>query len=197
MAHFHTLCGGRGPKEQVAFEGEGPPKPLASRVFVVQWLPRAIRTKLMGGGDADGWERFLVGACAMTTNVLDYQSCTFKMLLSWDFSRKTAFLDDFPLCLQCPTPIKETQIIFCIVVSLSLNFVRFCMKVRCLLPSGERHRTIMQTLRSFGPPWTGQGTSHFFGGTNDVKNSSGLRLPEAIYVAIVSKSIALFMVGGS
>ena len=33
----------------------------------------------------------------MTTKFLDNQICTFKILLSWRFPRKQAFLDDFPL----------------------------------------------------------------------------------------------------
>ena len=38
----------------------------------------------------------------MTTKFLDNKLCTFKMLLSWRFPRKTAFLDHFPLCRQGP-----------------------------------------------------------------------------------------------
>ena len=41
----------------------------------------------------------------------------------------------------------------------------FCMMVRCRWPSGERHRTVMQMLRSFGLPCARQGVSHLFGGT--------------------------------
>ena len=41
----------------------------------------------------------------------------------------------------------------------------FCMMVRCRWPSGERHRTVMQMLRSFGLPCARQGMSHLFGGT--------------------------------
>ena len=39
------------------------------------------------------------------------------------------------------------------------------MTVRFRLPLGERHRTVMQMLRSFGLPWARQGVSHLFGGT--------------------------------
>ena len=41
----------------------------------------------------------------------------------------------------------------------------FCMTVRCRWPSGERHRTVMQMLRSFGLPCARQGVSHLFGST--------------------------------
>ena len=40
--------------------------------------------------------------------------CTFKMLLSWRFPRKQAFLDDFPLCPQRPPPPpKQTFYFYC------------------------------------------------------------------------------------
>ena len=61
--------------------------------------------KLQGGEAA-----FLfLGACAMTTKLLDCKICTFKILASWHFTRKTASLDDFPLC---PHPPSKTQILF-------------------------------------------------------------------------------------
>ena len=50
------------------------------------------------------WE--CLGACAMTTELLDNKICTFKIVLSWRFPRKQAFLDDFPLCPQGPAPSK-------------------------------------------------------------------------------------------
>ena len=56
----------------------------------------------------------------MTTKFLDDKVCTFKILLSWRFPRKQAFLDDFPLCPQSPPPLKSEHFIF-IVVSPSLN----------------------------------------------------------------------------
>ena len=40
----------------------------------------------------------------MTTTFLDNKISTFKILLSWRFQRKTAFLDDFPLCPHPPPP---------------------------------------------------------------------------------------------
>ena len=57
----------------------------------------------------------------MTTKFLDNKICTFKILLSWRFPRKQAFLDDFPLCPQGPPPLKSENFIF-IVVSPSLSF---------------------------------------------------------------------------
>ena len=56
----------------------------------------------------------------MTTKFLDNKICTFKILLSWRFPRKQAFLDDFPLCPQGPPPLKSENFIF-IVVSPSLK----------------------------------------------------------------------------
>ena len=43
-----------------------------------------------------------VGACAMTTKFFDNKICTFKILLSWRFPRKQAFLDDFPSAPKAP-----------------------------------------------------------------------------------------------
>ena len=54
----------------------------------------------------------------MTTKFLDDKIWNFKILLSWRFPRKTAFLGDFPLL---PTPKKKANSIF-IVVSPPLNF---------------------------------------------------------------------------
>ena len=51
---------------------------------------------------------------------------TFKIWLSWRFPRKTAFLDDFPLCRQWPPPppLKNANSIF-IVISPSLTWELF------------------------------------------------------------------------
>ena len=59
----------------------------------------------------------------MTTKFLDNKICAFKTILSWRFPRKTAFLDDFPLCPQSPPFSKTADFIF-IVVSPSLKHVR-------------------------------------------------------------------------
>ena len=62
-----------------------------------------------------------LGACAMTTKLLDNKICTFEFLLSWRFPRKKAFLDKIPLCPQFPPPpLKSANSIF-IVVSPSLR----------------------------------------------------------------------------
>ena len=46
------------------------------------------------------------------------------------------------------------------------QFLRtFCMAIRCRLTSEERHHTVMQMLRSFGPSWARQGVLHLCGGT--------------------------------
>ena len=55
----------------------------------------------------------------MTTEFLDNKICIFKILLSWRFPRKTAFLDDFPLCPQ--GPLIKSEIFIFIVVSPSLS----------------------------------------------------------------------------
>ena len=47
-------------------------------------------------------EIVILGACAMTTKFPDNKICTFKIVLSWRFQRKTTFLDNFLLCPQCP-----------------------------------------------------------------------------------------------
>ena len=57
----------------------------------------------------------------MTTKCLDNKICTFKMLLSWRFPRKAAFLDDFPLCPRGPPPSKVQTFYLFIVVSPSLS----------------------------------------------------------------------------
>ena len=49
----------------------------------------------------------------MTTEFLDYKICTFTILLSWRFPRKTAVLDDLPLCPQCPPPQKRKFYLYC------------------------------------------------------------------------------------
>ena len=54
----------------------------------------------------------LIGACAITTKFLDNRICTLKIWLSWRFPRKTAFLDDFPLCPQGPNPPQKCKFYF-------------------------------------------------------------------------------------
>ena len=56
----------------------------------------------------------------MTTKSLDNEICTFRILLSWGFPRKTAFLDKFPLCPQGPPLLKSENFVF-IVVSPPLS----------------------------------------------------------------------------
>ena len=55
----------------------------------------------------------------MTTKVLDNKNCTFKILLSWRFPRKTAFWTTFLSAPLSPPPLKTAHFIF-IVVSPSL-----------------------------------------------------------------------------
>ena len=62
-----------------------------------------------------------LGPCAMTTKCLDNKICTFKILLSWRFPRKQAFLDDCPLCPQAPPPALKSENFILIVVSPSLR----------------------------------------------------------------------------
>ena len=54
----------------------------------------------------------------MTTKFLDYKNCAFRSLLSWRFPRKTAFLDEVPLC---PNPPPESANFILTVVSPSLR----------------------------------------------------------------------------
>ena len=53
-----------------------------------------------------------LGACAITKH-LDNQICTFNVLLSWRFPRKTAFGDDLPLCPQGPPLQKRNLFFYC------------------------------------------------------------------------------------
>ena len=57
----------------------------------------------------------------MTTKFLDDIICTFKILLSWRFTRKTALLDNYPLDPNAQPPSK-VQILFFVVISQSLSF---------------------------------------------------------------------------
>ena len=61
----------------------------------------------------------------MTTKFLDNKICTFKILLSWRFPRKTAFLDNSPLYPHARTPLESANFII-IVVSQSLTFLKKC-----------------------------------------------------------------------
>ena len=81
-----------------------------------------------------------LGACAMTTKFLDNKICTFKILLSWRFPRKTAFWTIFSLPPRAPPPSKSENFIF-IVVSPSLSFGL------CRDPNtGLRWQVLSQTL---------------------------------------------------
>ena len=55
----------------------------------------------------------------MTTTCFDYTICTFKILLSWRFPRKTAFWK-CSFLPQGPPPKKKPKNFIFIVVSLSL-----------------------------------------------------------------------------
>ena len=63
-------------------------------------------------------------ACAMTTKFLDNEICTFKILLSWRFPRKSALLDDFPLCPKF-LPLKNEKFYFYCRLAVSEKKVRF------------------------------------------------------------------------
>ena len=85
----------------------------------------------------------LLGAGAMTTKFLDNKICTFKIILSWRFPRKTAFLDDFPLCPPGP-PLKSENFIF-IVVSPSLIY----RKQRNVSPGIDSGNVLAQQYRLY------------------------------------------------
>ena len=55
----------------------------------------------------------------MTTEFLDNKFCTFKILLSWRFLGKTAFLDAFSLCPPCPPPPQKRKFYFYCRLALS------------------------------------------------------------------------------
>ena len=56
----------------------------------------------------------------MTTKFLDNKICTFKILLSWRFPRKTAFWTIVLSAPNVPPPLKNENFIF-LVVKLSLT----------------------------------------------------------------------------
>ena len=80
----------------------------------------------------------LISSGVRTTKFLDYQMCTFNILLSWRFQKKTAFLDNSPFLPPRPTPLKSANFIF-IVVSQSLT-LKVAANFLELLPKGP-HRT--------------------------------------------------------
>ena len=74
----------------------------------------------------------------MTTKFLDNKISTFKILLSWRFQRKTAFLDDFPLCPQGPPPLKIlVSIKFLSAIFWGRRWVRqfYGRVAKCALPA--------------------------------------------------------------
>ena len=75
----------------------------------------------------------------MTTKFLDNKSFKFKILLSWRFPRKTAFLDDFPLYLH-PQPPLESANFISIVVSQSLKRIHV-ERMPGGVQGGGSHRT--------------------------------------------------------
>ena len=94
----------------------------------------------------------------MTTKFLDNKICTFKILLSWRFPRKTAFWDDFPVCPQGAPPSKRKTFIF-IVVSPSLSnkkarfvhsHVRLAITGNASLIHSVHPKTFTQS-REYGP----------------------------------------------
>ena len=91
----------------------------------------------------------------MTTNFLDYQICTFKIILSWLFPRKTSFWGDFLFAPHCP-PSKPQKCIFIVVVRLTsgsqlLQFLQF--RVAVFGPEGgPKKSNIGQSEQSRFPP---------------------------------------------
>ena len=65
------------------------------------------------------FRRMSLGACAMTTKFLTKKKC------HGISQRQTAFLDNFPLCPQCPTTLRtQFYVIVVFAVSESRNMVR-------------------------------------------------------------------------
>ena len=58
----------------------------------------------------------ILGACAMTTKILDNKISTFKILLSWRFPRKQAFLGRFSSLPPRPPTLKSEHFIFIVVL---------------------------------------------------------------------------------
>ena len=69
----------------------------------------------------------------MTTKFLDEKICTFKILLSWRFPRKTAFLDEFPLCPQNAQPPQKRKFYFYCRLAVSERKRFFCSEIEKLL----------------------------------------------------------------
>ena len=77
----------------------------------------------------------------MTTKFLDNKISTFKILLSWRFPRKQAFLDDFPLCPQGPPPQKRKFYFYCRLAVSDTS-----------LESLENGRIIVARVSRYTPP---------------------------------------------
>ena len=85
------------------------------------------------------WKLFRIGACVMTTKLLDNKISTFKIWLSLRFPRRTAFWTISSLPPTAPPPLKTANFIF-IVVSPSLTDKNLSNKKTCsdeLLDSGS------------------------------------------------------------
>ena len=94
-----------------------------------------------------------IGACAMTTKFLDNKICTFKILLSWRFPRKQAFLGDYPLCPQGPPPPKRKFYFYCrLAFSSSIKISEAGVQPRPAQPNGRMPRLHPHVKC---PPYTG------------------------------------------
>ena len=93
--------------------------------------------------------RSQIGACAMTTKLLDTKMCSVKIVLSSKrFPRRTAFWDDFPLCPHAPRS-KNANSIFTVLLSLNKGRDRkdFLQKV-CIIS----HMRQSQCISSLSVP---------------------------------------------
>ena len=85
-----------------------------------------------------------IGACAMTTNFLDNKICTFKVLLSWRFPRKQAFLTTFLSAPKNP-PCSERKFYFYCRLAVS-DFSGL------LIQKGHKHKEVAEPPPPTPPP---------------------------------------------
>ena len=105
-----TFCAGCFLKSTVpAFSSFSEPSPELWRMSV-----RFSRISLCRrrSGSAKLLQTSLAAGCAMTTKLFDNQICTFKIILSWRFPRKTAFWTIFLSAPKAPPPLKNRKFYF-------------------------------------------------------------------------------------
>ena len=105
---------------------------------------------------------------------LDNKISTFKILLSWRFPRKTAFLDNSPLYPHAPTPLKSANSIF-IVVSQSLSkdtHDTHKLNIACHVPAAQPWGTPLKFQNCISENMVQGGYSYRWGGLLVTKKSN-------------------------